>query len=257
MSVVQADGTVRPLKAFSKPVTLRLRADGNSPQKPDGIYAIAENGSLEYMGGTQTDSGWTAQVDRSGRYGLLRYDKSFDDVPASYWAHEAIRRMAARQIVQGFDGASFAPKRDVTRAEFAALIARALDLDSAKPNPFRDIDARRAYAPAIAAVFEAGIAGGRSRDTFGPEDTLSREEMAVMLMNAYRFRAGREASSAGKRADFKDVDDVGKWAQESVSAAKNLGLMQGRGGDRFMPQATVSRAETAQAVSLLLDKTAP
>lgn len=257
LSVVQAYGTARPLKAFSKPVTLRLRADGASQQKPDGIYAIAEDGSLEYMGGTQTDSGWTAQVDRSGRYGLLRYDKAFDDVPASYWAHEAIRRMAARQIVQGVDGASFAPKRDVTRAEFAVLIVRALDLDSAKPNPFRDVDARRAYAPAIAAVFEAGIANGRSQDTFGPEDTLSREEMAVMLMNAYRFRTGSEASAAGKRADFKDVDDVGKWAQNAVSAVNNLGLMQGRGGDRFMPQATVSRAETAQVVSLLLDKTEP
>lgn len=96
-----ANGTTLQLEKFSKPVTIRLSLNENFRQALAGIYYIADDGSLEYAGGTYASDWMTAEVSHFGMYAILNYDKSFSDVIVSYWAHDVIKKMDAKQIIRG------------------------------------------------------------------------------------------------------------------------------------------------------------
>lgn len=253
LSIVKSDGTVIKLEEFSKPVTISLGLNGNSRLDLAGIYSIGDNGSLEYVGGTYVGDKMTAEVSHFSKYAILNYDKSFSDVHASYWAHDVIKEMAAKQIVLGVSDTAFAPKQNVTRAEFVSLISRALGIKASTSTAFKDVDPTKWYASSIDAAFDAGIITGKTKDTFAPEETISREEMAAMIYKAYLFQTGQNAV-AGRPSDFVDSGMISGWATGAVAAAQELGLISGRGKDLFMPHEKVNRAESAQIVSRLLEK---
>lgn len=253
LSIVKADGTALKLEKFSRPVTIRLSADENSRQDLTGIYYIADDGSLEYMGGARSGDKWTAKVSHFSTFAVLTYDKSFEDVHASYWAHDVIKKMAARHMVLGVSETTFAPKQKVSRAEFATLVTRSLGLKPSNSAIFKDVDPAEWYASSIAAAYEKGIITGRSADTFAPEDSVSREEMAAMIYKAYLFHTGQKAA-ANVVSQFNDADRISGWAGDAVAAAQELGFISGRGNQLFMPHEQVNRAESAQVMSLLLER---
>ncbi|MBP2112821.1 GH32 C-terminal domain-containing protein [Paenibacillus silagei] len=253
LSIVKPDGTKLTLEKFSKPITIRLGAQGNSRQDLTGIYYISDDGRLEYMGGSFSDDKWTAKMSHFSKFAVLTYDKSFEDVNASYWAHDVIKRMAAKQIVLGVSETAFAPRQKVSRAEFASLITRALGITGKNSTVFKDVEYTKWYASSVAAAYEAGIVTGRSTDTFAPEETISREEMASMINKAYLFHTGQNPVF-GQRSNFKDAGTISAWAVDAVAALQELGLVTGRGNQLFMPHETVNRAESAQIISLLLDQ---
>ncbi|SFF03703.1 Sucrose-6-phosphate hydrolase SacC, GH32 family [Paenibacillus algorifonticola] len=253
LSIVKADGTALTLNKFSTFVTIRMSAKANSRQHLTGIYSIADEGKLEYRGGSYSRDKWTSKVNHFSKFGVLIYDKSFEDVDASYWAHEVIQKMAAKQIVFGVSDTAFAPKQNVTRAEFASLITRALGITLAHSVIFKDVEPTKWYAASIAATYEAGIVTGRSINTFAPEQSISREEMAAMLYKAYLFHT-KQSNAVNRLSNFKDAGTISSWAANSVAVLQELGLISGRGNQLFMPHEKVSRAESAQATSLLLEK---
>lgn len=160
--------------------------------------------------------------------------------------------MAARQIALGVGGAQFAPEQKVTRAEFAALLVRALGLKAAGAAPFADVDASKWYAGPIAAALEAGIVSGITGSEFAPDAEINREEMAVMVMRALALRTGESASGTGP-AEFADRNEIGGWARDAVDAAFGKGILKGLGDGRFAPKAPTSRAKSIQAVAALLE----
>lgn len=253
LSIVKPDGTVLSLEKFPKPVTIKLGAQENSRQDLTGIYYIKDDGSIVYMGGSLSDGKWTANVNHFSTFAVLTYDKSFEDVTATHWAYDAIKKLAAKQIVLGVSETEFAPKQKVSRAEFASLITRALGITAEDPVVFKDVEPAKWYAPSIAAAYEAGIITGRSLDVFAPEQTINREEMASMIYKAYLHQKGQNAA-ANRSSNFKDAVTISGWAANAVAAVQELGIMNGRGGSLFMPKEQVNRAESAQVISLLLDQ---
>jgi len=177
----------------------------------------------------------------------------FVDVSADYWAADVIKRMAELNIVAGIRADEFAPKQHVTRAEFAALVVRALGLTASEQAPFADVDASKWYAEAVAAAYEAGIVSGRSADAFAPNATITREEMAVIIVKAYAHKSG-EALGASAAAGFADSEAISTWAQAAVDNAVELGLLQGRGDNLFVPQGVANRAESVQVIAQLLSE---
>ncbi|UQZ32805.1 hypothetical protein C2I18_04070 [Paenibacillus sp. PK3_47] len=161
--------------------------------------------------------------------------------------------MAAKQILLGVSNTAFAPKQKVSRAELASLITRTLNIQASEPAVFKDVDPAKWYAASIAAAYEAGIVTGRGADSFAPDETVSREEMAVMIYKAYLFQTGQIAAG-GQASDFKDRHRISSWAADAVGAAQELGFISGRGNHLFMPHEQVNRAESAQVISLLMEK---
>lgn len=267
LEVVAADGTAVPVTAFDQPLTLTFTVDPNADRSLLGVYYIAASGALEYMGGTLTDGKFTAEINHFSQYAVLEYDKSFSDVSSSSWAAGVIKSMAAKHIIEGISATEFNPQGEVTRAQFAAMITRALGLKAGGTPAFADVDSRSWYADAVAAVNEAGIVLGRSKDAFAPDERITREEMAVMIVRAYEYLQGSQVSQVSQGSQvshasiasqdiaagaFSDYSLIHDWAKNAAGIARQAGLIKGRGNQQFAPQESMTRAESAQVIANLL-----
>jgi len=253
LAAVAADGTEYPLSAFGEPVTLRLKVSGDANPALLGMYYLADDGTLEYVGGKLSGGEMIADVTHFSTYAVLEYDKPFDDVPNRHWASAAIRELSAKHVINGVDAARFAPDKEVTRAEFASMLARSLNLKAERAAAFGDVDPGSVHAAAIAAANEAGIVNGRSGSAFAPSDRITREEMAAMVVRAYAYRSGSKLEAAAHAA-YRDLDMASVWAKPSIDSATGLGLLQGKSGQLFGPKQLTTRAEAAQVIVRLLKK---
>ena len=234
------------LEVLPVPVGLSLPAPDDADPDLLGIYRITEDGRLEYVGGELRNGVLSAKVTKPGRYVVLEYERSYSDVAESHWAYRAIRAASAKHLMNGMPDGSFAPGKAVTRAQLVAMVTRALGLEASRGAPFKDVDADSWYAEAVAAAFEAGIASGISRDRFGPNEPITREEAAVILVRAHELRFGEIPVSSGHA--YEDSDRISPWAREAVAKAREIGLMVGKGSDRFDPQGLLTRAEGARLI---------
>ncbi|ETT51821.1 LPXTG-motif cell wall anchor domain-containing protein [Paenibacillus sp. FSL R7-269] len=252
LSVLNQQGVKTPLASFTEPVKLRLKLQANGNPKLAGVYAVADDGTLKYVGGTTEQSVLTSQVRQSGNYALLEYDKSFADVSPADWAYSVIKEMAAKHIIEGDREGRFAPKREVTRAEFVTMLVRALGLKAEGMSSFADVDSSKWYSGDVAAAFAAGIVKGDATGKFAPESRITRQEMAALFVRAYELRSGSPAPADSLPA-FADAEQIDRWAKEAVSAAGSLGIITGTPDGFLKPQANATRAECAKVLSLLLN----
>lgn len=252
LSLLNQQGVKTPPTSFAEPVTLRLKVQENGNPMLAGVHAAADDGTLEYAGGTWEQSVLTAQVRQSGNYAVLEYDKSFADVSPADWAYSVIKEMAAKHIIAGDREGRFAPKREVTRAEFVTMLVRALGLKAEGLSSFADVDSSKWYSGDVAAAFAVGIVKGDSTGKFAPESRITRQEMATLLVRAYELRSGSKAP-AGSLPAFADAGKIDSWAKEAVTAAGSLGFITGTPDGFFMPQTNATRAECAKVLSLLLN----
>jgi arabinogalactan endo-1,4-beta-galactosidase len=251
LSIVNRDGHSTKLSTFAQPIMLKLQVSGAANPELLGVYYIADDGTLEYVGGTVRDGMMEVGIRHFSKYAVLEYDKTFEDVNSGHWAYDAIKKMTAKHVVTGVSETEYAPARQITRAEFAALLVRALGLTAKDEGSFTDVDRSAWYADAIAAAAEAGIVKGRGANTFAPDDSITRQEMAVMTVNAYEAKTGNRIAGSVKTA-FADQAEIDDWAEEAVSVAEELGLLQGRSGGQFAPLEQANRAESALVVFRLM-----
>jgi len=249
------DNSVLKLDRFEQPLTMTLNVDTGMNNDLIGMYLISSDGLIKYIGGTTQDGKLVADLPSNGVYGPLSYDMSFSDVAGTHWAAPVLKLLAAKHIVEGTGTAQFAPDKPITRAEFAAMIARSLRIEATgqAETTFTDIGAADWYRGAIQAISEAGIVNGRSASSFDPKATITREEMAAILVRAYEYSRGK-GNSVEAVAAFADQASVSSWAQEAVAEAHALGLITGRANGHFAPQSQTTRAEAAQVVARLINR---
>ncbi|MNK38781.1 Alpha-amylase precursor [compost metagenome] len=254
ISIIKKDGTRIPVTTFKEPITVSFKLTGNPNKDLIGVYYLADNGTLEYVGGVLNGDVLTAKVKHFSKYAALEIDKSFADVPASHWASAAIKSLTAKQIVTGVTDTKYQPNSNVSRAEFTALLTRALGLQTDEHAAFADVKPGAWYASYVDAAVKAGIVNGRSKDTFAPNETISREEMAVMLIRALEVKQGKKTDAAASAAAFADASKISSWAASYVNTAASLELVQGKENHQFDPQGFMTRAESAQVIYKLLAK---
>lgn len=253
LSVVAKDGKETKLSKFEKPITLKFKVNEKANKDLVGAYYLADDGTIEYVGGKFVDGVLQADIYHFSKYAVLEFDKTFTDVPASHWGFDAVKKLAAKHVVQGVTDTEFAPSKEVTRAEFAALLVRALGLKSTKAPAFKDVAADDWYFEAVAAAYEAKLVTGRSIDEFAPNATITREEIAILVVRAYEY-ASKKQAVAKVKADFADQQEVSAWAATYVDAAAELKLLNGRGDKLFAPKDSATRAESVQVIINLLAK---
>ncbi|UVI31809.1 S-layer homology domain-containing protein [Paenibacillus spongiae] len=259
---VTPDGKTYEVMATEGGATVTLPFDPEAVEgKLLGVYRYDETGKTwEYVGG-RTDAKAhriSVKLKHLGLYAAIEYDKRFGDVPAGHWAYDAIRTLAAKHIASGVGANGFQPAGTVTRAEFVALLVRALGLEASGKQselPFADIESGAWYAANAAAAYEAGLVKGDSEGAFRPGERITREQMAVLLVRAYELGLGRAVDApADDETPYVDGAVIAAWARADVSKAHSLALMKGQGANRFAPQSTATRAESAQAVLNLLER---
>ncbi|UJF33789.1 S-layer homology domain-containing protein [Paenibacillus hexagrammi] len=200
-----------------------------------------------------TDNGKTVVTVKSTTnsiYVLAAASLSFPDL-AGHWAQADIEWLASKQIVNGKSERAFSPGDMVTRAEFAALLVRAMGLTPGRETPveFRDVAASDWYAASVKTAAEFKLIQGFEDHTFRPQQTVTREEMAVMIARAMKIAAASgKQQSEQDLSRYQDASLISSWAQESFVEAVQGGVIQGQSADRLAPQAPANRAESAVIV---------
>ncbi|REJ15553.1 MAG: hypothetical protein C6W59_08660 [Paenibacillaceae bacterium] len=187
-------------------------------------------------------------------YILVWHPKAFADVE-HHWSKDAMNDMASRMIVKGVSDTGYKPDQSITRAEFAAIMVRALGLvDNRGTAPFRDVRANDWFAGAVAKAHEYGLIQGFGDGAFRPLDTITRQEAVAILSRVMKWTGLPGGSDTGKTLSrFADSGEVAAWARGSFAAAVEHRLVQGNEG-LLNPNGELTRAEAAALVQRLLRK---
>lgn len=250
LALVGQDG--RTIAESDQPIGVELLQEGADPQRT-GLYRLLPDGTLRFEGAAA--GSWASmKLEEAGVYGMLLFERSYTDVKAGHWAEGAIHSLTARLIVQGVGGQAFEPGRSVTRAEFAAMLARALRLEPSDGEAgYADVSPDSWHAAEIAQVRQAGLTMGSAAGRFEPDRAIMRQEMAAMLVRAYAHRTERPLPDAPADAGFRDTAKLAAWAKQAIGQADSLGLIEGAGDGRFLPVASGTRAEAVVLIQRLLD----
>ncbi|WP_152396571.1 S-layer homology domain-containing protein [Paenibacillus guangzhouensis] len=230
-----------------------------------GVYRYNENaGTWEYVRGAvhQIDAAtFTIGVKQAGKYRIQEYVKTYTDTSRIYEeARYAIDVLTARHIVQGTSETLFTPERPVTRAEFSTMIVNALALDQlaaqggTSGTAYADVAADAWYSPSIKTLRELHIINGFEDGTFRPNDQVTREQMVVIAMNAWKALKPVPDSTLGSGEKFADDAAISGWAKEAVSKARGMNLISGTGQNQFMPKQSSNRADTSVFIWKMLQQ---
>ncbi|SDX04571.1 M20/M25/M40 family metallo-hydrolase [Paenibacillus sp. CF384] len=180
---------------------------------------------------------------------------AFTDISATPWAIDAIESLASRDIVLGDSANGFHPQRQVTRAEFIAMLARGLGLlDPTATIPFADVSPEDWYYPYIASVVQWKLAQGNGNGMFNPNAPITREQIAVLAANVLQAyeKIGEAKNPEAALATYTDRSKIAAYAQDAVALVTELQIMQGMPNHAYAPQKSVTRAEAAVMLQNLL-----
>lgn len=244
-----ASGNV-DIASFAHPVIMAVPYDSGVRLDTLGLYKVLGDNHFRFVGGRiMPDGTVAAKLGSLSTYTVLSYPKTFSDI-AGHWAKADIEKMASRHVVQGMSESVFAPDADVTRAQFATLLLKALGYEpDAAPSGsvFSDVPKGAWYAGAVEAAYARGLVSGVGNGKFAPTEKITREQMAVMITRAVKL-AGKGSSLTPAQISealkpYADQAAVSSWAREGVAAAVKAGIVKGRTASTIVPQGKATRAE--------------
>jgi len=165
---------------------------------------------------------------------------SFKDIE-SHWAKQYILALVQKEAIKGYPDGTFAPDNSITRAEFATVLVKAKGMDIKAGKVFSDTAGHWAK-DYIATAADAGIIKGYDENTFGADDLITREQMAVMISRAFSLNPSAEELS------FSDKGSISSWAVEAVKASVQAGIINGYPEGTFKPSGNATRAEAVTVI---------
>lgn len=191
-------------------------------------------------------------------YTLINSPVKFADVDG-HWAQDAVNDMASRKVISGYADGTYNPEGKITRAEFAAIIVRALGLKpDTEASGFSDVSESDWNCGYIETSKKYGLIAGYPDGMFGPNDTITREQAVTIIARAMKI-TGLEASLSERETSvllgaYSDGPLVSDYAVDGIAACLQTGIVSGIDGSTLAPQDNVSRAEVAVMVQRLLQK---
>jgi hypothetical protein len=249
------------ISKFTTPVQLSMKLDSaNIKPGITAVYYLDDNNKLNFVGGKCSTGEIVVDVTHFSKYVAMNLTKTFSDVSNDNWlndpANNYLAKGVARLIANGDSRGYFNPENTITRAEFAAFIARTLKLDTKDyEGLFTDVKADAWYAKEVEAVKRAGIIDGIGNSNFAPDKAITREEMAKMIMTAYTKLTSKSSDDliSGISSSFTDTNDVHNWAQKYVAALEKLGIISGYDG-KYKPLDNSTRAQSLKVIIELAEK---
>ncbi len=192
---------------------------------------------------------------------------SFTDI-SGHWAESYIKRVVSMGLFNGVTSTEFRPGVAMDRAMFVTVLGRLrqylggfkLDDWSSRqwmlPYRFTDVKSTAYYAPYLTWATLHGITNGTGTYTFSPKLEITREMMATMIANFLKME-GYKVSQTVSAPKFSDASQISSWARDSVTYLARAGILQGlsdgKGGVRFAPKKSATRAECAAVFCRLYD----
>lgn len=257
VQAVTSDGKTAEITGFKQyvPYTVKLESRTINERNLAAVRVVQDasgNTSYEPVPFAVNNGEVILYSHTNSTFMLIENQFSFGDT-MHHWAKDGIERMANKWLVQGVSQDEFRPDQPVTRAELAAMIARTLGMKSTSSNSqFTDTNKQEWYNDAVNAAVEAGIVTGYEDGTFRPEQTITREEMAVMIDRALKAAGYDEQEAQGQTPTYEDKDQIKPWAQEAIHRLGQLQLMDGTSPSTFDPEKEATRAQSAVLLQRLL-----
>ena len=184
------------------------------------------------------------ETDKTTYTVTVKVSDQFTDVNPGDWFYDNVMNAVANGYMSGLGDGTFGPMKTATRAQFATALACAMGYEAPEDpstieTPFIDVDANDWYAGAVNFCYDEGIISGYEDTTFRPDQTITRQEAAAMLNNAFGLEASTDVSQ------FTDAGRIASWATAHVGAVANAELMNGDAAGTFRPTGTLTRAELA------------
>lgn len=179
----------------------------------------------------------------------------FIDVSKSAWFYPYVATVYYNDLMTGKDTTHFAPSEKLARAQFATILYRMEgepDVDIS--SKFADVPSNIWYTDAVLWANSIGVVNGySSTGLFGPNDSINREQMAVMMYRYAKY-CSLDTSARASLGQFKDASYVNSFATEAMQWAVAEGIITGKdNGTRLDPQGNASRAECATIISRFID----
>ena len=243
---------------FSKPVTITLPFDKSKVNLEEydlGIFWLDEsNGRWVELDNVEIDLSAgevSGQVTHFTKFAVITTKKPVQ-APApttgvvlkditGHWAEDTIKEMVARGVTGGYPDGTFKPNNNITRAEFAVFLVRAFGLESDSGKVFADT-ANHWAKDDIATAAAHEVVGGYDANTFGPNDLITREQMASMIVRAAKL------TPANEKTNFADSDNISGWAKGAVATATKHGIMNGYPDNTVKPKGNATRAEAVTVI---------
>lgn len=212
---------------------------------------------LTTSAGGPISTGKTPSSDSSGMKVMVS-DTVKDDIPsvpvsdgftdmAEYeWAKEAVESLSKKAVIIGYSDVLFMPANNITRAEFTAIVVRALfEVSSEYKQVFDDVNSSHWAFSYIMCAYEKGIINGVDESHFNPDSSITREDMAKILFSIISLSDNETIDDYEVFSDDATISDYAKTAVYTLRAA---GIIKGMNDNTFAPKALAARAEAAQLI---------
>ncbi|MHB8918991.1 MAG: S-layer homology domain-containing protein, partial [Desulfocucumaceae bacterium] len=238
---------------FLKPVTITMTFDktlADSEKYDIGIYWLDGSANkwikLDNIKVDQAAGTVSGDISHFTKFAVIAEEKApvpaFKDI-AGHWASASINRLVQSGAIKGYADGTFKPGNNITRAEFATVLVKAFKLEPKTGRVFTDTAAHWAKDN-IATASAYGIVNGYNDLTFGPDQLITREQMAVMVVKA----AGL-ATPLSNGTSFADSKSISVWAAGPVAVAVMNNVIKGYPDNTFRPQGNATRAEAVTVIA--------
>jgi len=175
---------------------------------------------------------------------------AYSDI-SKHWAKADIEFVSGQGIIAGYSDNTFQPDRNVTRAEYIAMINRTFKFTASLPTTFSDVKSSDWFAADIGKARAAGYISGYSDGTVRPQKSITRQEAAYMISKVL----GLSTASVDTVSKYKDKKNIGTWSLNAVAAVVNRGYMSGYPDNTFRPTNSIKRAEAAVVMRAVFGST--
>ncbi|WP_082360750.1 choice-of-anchor I family protein [Bacillus sp. FJAT-28004] len=251
---------ITDLKGGTARVSIPYTLQENEDSQAVVIYYIANDGKLIIVPNSVYDkSSGQLQftVSHFSTYGVGYNHVEFLDTASSF-AKDSIVYLSSRNIIGGMGSQKFAPKANMTRADFTLILARiaGVQLDGYTSSSFKDVKSSDYFAGAVAWAAEKGIVGGVGEGSFNPKANISREQMVAMIarfVDVMNFDLPSQTNALA----FEDASSIGAFAKEAAAAVQEAGIINGKTyanktGSYFAPKDLATREEAAKMLAKLI-----
>ncbi len=180
----------------------------------------------------------------------------FTDVRADMWYYEAVQYVYEKELFAGVTTTTFEPNAPMTRAMLVSVLWRLEGRPEApSTNPFSDVQNGKWYTSGVLWAASKEIVSGFPNGTFAPDDSITREQMASLMMR-YAIYKGIELAPGASLASFADAGKVQHWSEKAVAWAVAAGIISGnKQGDVYTlaPQASATRAQVASILMRFIE----
>ena len=180
---------------------------------------------------------------------------AFSDLDTTQWYHTGVDYVLNEGMMNGMGGGIFAPNGNLSRAMLVTILWRL----EGKPAvnyamTFEDVDAESWYTEAVRWAASEEIVLGYDAESFGPNDNITREQLATILYRYEQYKGGGFVGAWMFRMDYVDLADVSDWAYEAMCWMNMNGIVNGKPGKILDPKGTATRAEAAAMLNRYCEK---